>query len=260
MSPEPSPTATELISSVAAAYARHRPTYPDAFFEAFIQRLPVSPSAQPVVWDCACGSGQASMALAQRGIRVIATDASPQQLEVAPPHPLVHYRLAPAEASGLETASVDGVVVAAAVHWFAGEAFNTEVRRVCRPEAVMAWIGYLPLELEPPILQERLQHFYGHTLAPWWPPQRELVERSYAGLPFPGEEWPFPEGLEIRRQGKLQDLLGYLSSWSAVAAAQAAGNDPMPALAAELQALWPAAGSQALTLRWPFMGRWGQVH
>ena len=124
----------------------------------------------------------------------------------------------------------------------------------------MAWIGYLPLELEEATLQERLQHFYARTLAPWWPPQRELVERSYAGLPFPGEEWPFPAGLEIRRLWRLADLLGYLGSWSAGAAAQAAGDDPMPALAAELQALWPAGGSQPLGMRWPFMGRWGQVH
>jgi hypothetical protein len=43
------------------------------------------------------------------------------------------HRSAEKPASGLPDASVDGVVVAAAIHWFAGDDFNREVRRVCRP-------------------------------------------------------------------------------------------------------------------------------
>jgi len=73
---------------------------------------------------------------------------------------------AQADSVPLEPASVDGVLVAAAVHWFAGEAFNAEVRRVARPGAVMAWIGYLPLRLQQPDLQRQLDHFYGTTLEP----------------------------------------------------------------------------------------------
>jgi SAM-dependent methyltransferase len=259
VSQPPPPSAAALFGSVAAGYANHRPTYPEAFVTAFVERLPVQPPAQAVVWDCGCGSGQASLALARRDLEVIATDASAEQLAAAPCHPCVHYRQASAEASGLPDGSVDGVLVASAVHWFGGEAFNAEVRRVCRPGAVMAWIGYLTLELELAPLQGRVRAFYEHTLAPWWPPQRALVERAYAGLPFPGQEWAFPAGLEIRRHWALPELLGYLGSWSAVAAARAAGHDPLPALAAELEGLWPGGGATAVAVRWPFMGRWGQL-
>ncbi len=252
----PGPRAAELFGAVAAAYARHRPTYPDAFLDGFVARLENQPAQ---VWDCGCGSGQASLALAQRGVRVIATDASAAQLASAPAHPLVTYAQASADASGLAAASVDGVLVAAAVHWFAGEGFNREVRRVARPGAVMAWIGYLPLQLEVPELQALVQHFYATTLAPWWPPQRQLVECSYAGLEFPGQEWPFPEGLEIVRHWSLEALLGYLASWSAVSAARAAGWDPLAPLALELAAHWPEGGSGQVEARWPFMGRWGRV-
>lgn len=154
---------------------------------------------------------------------------------------------------------MDGVLVAAAVHWFAGEPFNREVRRVARPGAVMAWIGYLPLQLQRPELQALVHHLYSHTLAPWWPPQRVLVERSYAGLDFAGEEWPFPEGLEIVRHWTLEDLLGYLASWSAVSAARQGGTDPLAGLAEELARLWPDGGAGQVEARWPFMGRWGQV-
>ena len=250
------PRPADLFGAVAHHYARHRPTYPDAFLDAFVARLGGTP---PQVWDCGCGSGQASEALAERGVQVLATDASAAQLASAPAHPLVHYAQAPAEASGLETASVDGVLVAMAVHWFAGDAFNREVRRVARPGAVMAWIGYLPVQLELAELQALLHHFYADTLRPWWPPQRALVECSYQGLMFPGEEWPFPQGLEIVRHWNLEELLGYLASWSAVGAARRAGGDPLAPLATALAELWPGGGSARVQTRWPFMGRWGQV-
>ena len=257
--------APDLFGAVSAAYARHRPTYPEAFVEAFRARLTPPPGQPPLVWDCGCGSGQAALALARRGVRVIATDASAAQLTAATPHPLVRYRQASATASGLGGASVDGVLVAAAVHWFAGDAFNAEVRRVCRPGAVMAWIGYLPFQLAGRdqgavmAVQHLLDRFYGETLAPWWPPQRRWVDQSYAGLPFPGEEWPFPGDLWIERQWDLDHLLGYLGTWSAVQAARLAGHEPLSALHAALTDLWPQAGAMALTVRWPFMGRWGVV-
>jgi SAM-dependent methyltransferase len=252
--------ASGLFGTVAEAYARHRPTYPASFFEAFCQRLPTSQNAAPVVWDCGCGSGQASMALAERGVQVLATDASAAQLAAATHHPLISYRQAAAIDSGIEPASVDGVLVATAVHWFAGEAFNAEVRRVCRPGAVMAWIGYLPLQMPDAALQQGFDHFYGVRLDPWWPPERHWVDRSYAGLSFPGEEWPFPGNLWIERHWDLAQLLGYLGTWSAVQAARQAGEDPLTPLATELAGLWPGSGAQPLLLRWPFMGRWGQVH
>ncbi len=247
--------ASSLFGAVAAAYARHRITYPAAFYGDFLARLP----ANPLVWDCGCGSGQASVDLAAAGARVIATDASAAQLAVASPHPRIRYQQADATASGLADASLDGVLVAAAVHWFAGEPFNAEVRRVCKAGAVMAWIGYLPLLLPNARLQTPLDAFHNGTLAPWWPAERQWVERSYAGLVFPGEEWPFPTGLWIERHWSLNELIAHIGTWSAVQRSREAGSDPLPALQAELIALWPAAGTTPLTVRWPFMGRWGQV-
>ena len=244
-----------LFGAVSKAYAAHRPTYPDAFFADFAARCP----ARERVWDCGCGSGQASLALAQQFEQVIATDASSEQLQLAPEHPRIRWTRAEADSTPLETGSVDGVLVAAAVHWFAGEAFNAEVRRIARPDAVMAWIGYLPLQLEDPELQQVVDHFYGTTLEPWWPAQRRWVDRSYAGLPFPGEEWPFPTDLWIERSWSLDDLLGYLGSWSAVARARRSGVDPLLDLSSNLRQRWPEDGAEMLQVRWPFMGRWGVI-
>lgn len=247
--------ASELFGAVSQAYAAHRPTYPEPFFKAFAQRCP----GRKLVWDCGCGSGQASIALAEHFDQVLASDASAAQLEQAQPHPRITYRQAAAGASGLELSSVDGVLVAAAVHWFAGEAFNAEVRRVARAGAVMAWIGYLPLQLSSTVLQECLNHFYCTTLDPWWPAERRWVDQRYAGLPFPGEEWAFPQDLWIERHWTLDDLMGYLGTWSAVENARRSGVDPLPELAGTMGGLWPDGGRQRLLARWPFMGRWGGI-
>lgn len=252
MPPEPAP---RLFEAVADQYAAYRPTYPERFFEAFAERC----SGHGLVWDCGCGNGQASLALARHFEQVVATDASAAQLAQADPHPRVRYQRAEATASGLDDHSVDAVLVAQAVHWFAGDAFNAEVRRVARPGAVMAWIGYLPLQLDASGPNAAVQRFYAETLAPWWPPQRRLVEQSLAGLPFPGDEWPFPQTLWIERPWNLEALLGYINSWSAVEAARQAGSDPVIDLAAELRASWPDAGMGSVRVRWRFMGRWGAI-
>jgi len=256
MSDQPSDQAAALFGAVSQAYAAHRPTYPKRFFADFAARCP----GHQRVWDCGCGSGQASLALAEHFEQVVASDASSEQLQLAPQHPRIRWLQAQADSVPLEPASVDGVLVAAAVHWFAGEAFNAEVRRVARPGAVMAWIGYLPLQLQQPDLQRQLDRFYGTTLEPWWPPQRRWVDQSYAGLPFPGEEWPFPTDQWIERHWSLCDLLGYLGSWSAVSKARRSGVDPLQALELELRRDWPGDGAEVLRVRWPFMGRWGVIN
>ncbi|SBO41849.1 class I SAM-dependent methyltransferase [Cyanobium sp. NIES-981] len=247
--------ASDVFGAVAAAYARHRLTYPAAFFDAFAARLP----AGARVWDCGCGSGQAALDLAARNVSVIATDASAEQLGAARRHPLVTYRQARAEASGLGTASVDGVVVAAALHWFELEAFNAEVLRVARPGALLAWIGYLPLSLPHRQLQQILEHFRSVTLGPWWAPSCAWVEAGYRNLPFPAREDPFPAGLWIERRWTLPQLIAHLGTTSAVQRSRTAGLDLLTPLQASLQPLWPERGDGALPLRWPFMGRWGTL-
>src|SRR5215831_6553804 len=113
------------FSTFANRYADFRPHYPAALFDYLATLAPRS----TVVWDCAAGNGQASLDLAERFDRVIATDASPQQIASAKPHPKIDYRVAPAESSGLPDGSVGLVTVAQAVHWFNFEKFYAEVAR-----------------------------------------------------------------------------------------------------------------------------------
>ena len=57
----------------------------------------------------------------------------------------------------------------------------------------------------------------------------------------------------------LAELIAHIGTWSAVQRSREAGSDPLPNLQAELESLWPEMGQAALLVRWPFMGRWGQL-
>ena len=58
--------------------------------------------------------------------KMIATDASAEQIASAATHSKIEYRVAPAESSGLENNSVDLITVAQALHWFDIERFFYE--------------------------------------------------------------------------------------------------------------------------------------
>src|SRR2546425_2341275 len=105
-------------------------------------------SRRELAWDAGCGSGQLSVLLAERFARVIATDASPEQIAQATPHRKVAYAVAPAEASGLPPRAADLAVAAQAAHWFDLAAYYAEVRRGGRPGAGVGLVGYGLVDLD----------------------------------------------------------------------------------------------------------------
>src|SRR5207248_8441612 len=86
------------FSGHAVEYAKFRPRYPDKMFEYLAS---ISPRPERA-WDCATGNGQAAVGLARHFDNVTATDASAQQIESAEPNDRISYRVAPAEASGID--------------------------------------------------------------------------------------------------------------------------------------------------------------
>src|SRR5262252_3616974 len=126
------------FSAFASRYADFRPRYPAAIFDYLTTIVP----RKSLVWDCACGNGQATVDLAERFDRVIATDASKEQIASATPHPNIEYRVAPAECSGLAAGSIGLVTVAQAIHWFDFERFYAEVNRVLIDNGLIAVWAY----------------------------------------------------------------------------------------------------------------------
>jgi hypothetical protein len=170
----------------------------------------------------------------------------------------VTYRVAPAERSGLDEASVDLVTVGQAVHWFSLKSFYEEVRRVGAPGSVIAVWAYDLLEISgAPAADAAFRRFHdrveGH-----WPPERALVARRYADLLFPFEEIPVSP-VTMTAAWSLEMVLGYLSTWSAAKAfTKATGEDPVAALSAELTAVW-GDPADSKTIVWPLILRAGRI-
>ena len=234
----------ELFSTVAREYANFRPGYPPELF-AWLARVAPRHDA---VWDCGCGSGQASIALAGHFSVVHATDVAPEQIAAAKPHPGVRYSVAPAEHCGLPDASVDLVTVAQALHWFDVPAFYAEARRVARRGAVLAVWNYPRPRFVDAGLDRLFLEFYGGVVGPYWPPERRHIEANYTTLPFPFEELAHPD-FALTLRWNLEQVLGYVSSWSATARDRTArGDDPVPQLRASLAPAWPSAGSAMIRM------------
>ena len=242
------------FSGAAAAYAAHRPDYPS---ELFVFAAALAPH-RALAWDCATGSGQAAVALADHFDRVIATDASGAQVAHARPHARVDYRVAPAEASGLPDGAADLVTVAQALHWFDLERFYAEVRRVLVPGGALCVWSYDDPALDEPELDAALRRFNLEVMGPWWPTDRAAVGEGYRTLPFPFREVSAPT-LVLERWWTVAEIVAYVRTWSAVARATAAhGGDPVAPLETELRAL-AADASTRYHVRWPLIVRAGHA-
>ena len=234
------------FGGVADAYAAARPGYPPELFDWLAAQSP----ALDLAWDCACGSGQASVGLAGRFARIVATDASAGQVAAAAPHERIEFRVAPAEHSGLADDCVDLVAVAQGLHWLPLDAFYAEVRRVARPGAVVAAWSYHWLTTGDGAIDAIVDHLATGTLAGYWPVGREHVDNEYADLAFPFLRID-PPRVEMTQQWTLDRLLTYLRSWSSVARyREQHGVDPVAPVAAELASLWGDPSTRR-PVRWP---------
>ena len=240
------------FSTLADAYARHRPRYPAALFDFLAELAP----AKECAWDCATGNGQAAEGLARHFRRVVATDASERQIAAAIGANNIAYRVAPAEASGLPDAAADVCAVAQALHWFDFERFYAEARRVLKPGGIIATWMYGHSEITPDI-DEVMRDFY-RRISSYFPPQRRWVDERYATIPFPFDEIPAPEFF-MEARWNCADILGYYSSWSAVKEYQARHREsPLREVERLLRENWRGNPEEPLKVRWKLALRIGR--
>ena len=247
------PAFKDHFSAHASAYARYRPRYPEALFAYLAALCP----AHDLAWDCATGNGQAAHSLAEYFAHVVATDASADQIANAAPHARVAYQVAPAAQSPLAPHTADLVTVAQALHWLDLDAFYPEVRRVLKPGGVLAVWTYSLIQINPAVdaLIERLYH---DIVGAYWPPERRHVEDGYRSLPFPFEALE-PPAFTMSLLWTLDDLLGYLGTWSATTRyIKTHAANPVEEIAQDLTQAWgdPAAVKPA---RWTLPLRVGRV-
>ena len=193
-------------------YSLCRPDYPEALFDYLVGQV----DAKACVWDCGTGTGQAAKELAKRFKKVIATDINSGQLAAASQMNNIEYYCCPAEKTPIETGSINLITVAQALHWFNFESFYAEVRRVAAKDALFfAWcysLGYF----NNPALDEPIRSLYYDILGEkYWPKERFYIDQEFKTIPFPFEKQETPS-FHIDKSVNLDQLIGYLSTWSAV--------------------------------------------
>jgi SAM-dependent methyltransferase len=240
------------FSGHAAEYRTFRPAYPP---ELFTWLAWISPN-RSLAWDCGTGNGQAAIGLADHFERLIATDASPKQLEQAESHSRIQYAVSSAERCPLPGDCVDLVVAAQAIHWFNFDKFYAEVRRVCRPGGLLAITCYYEPSVNDAV--DTVLGRYQEVVQPYWPKGREWVDAGYRTVPFPFEELATPN-FELTLDSDLPRFLGYLGTWSATREfIKAKDFDPVAKMADEFARAWGSSDT-VRTVGWKFNVRVGRV-
>jgi len=241
------------FSELASIYSKYRPNYPRKLFEYLAGICKQHQQA----WDCGTGNGQAAVSLTEFFDSVFATDASKEQLEQASKHPKIIFKNEPAEKVSLDDNSTDLVTVAAAVHWFSFENFYSEVKRVLKPDGIIAVWGYHLFKITPAI-DKLLKRYYSEILEGYWPEQFHYVDTRYTDLPFPFDELIHPE-FEMITEWSLEQVAGFLNSWSGTKIyLQKKGSHPLNKIWDELYQVW---GDEKLkrTIHWPLHMRVGKI-
>jgi SAM-dependent methyltransferase len=235
---------TDHFSAVAGSYRTFRPTYPPALFTHLAGLAP----GRALAWDCATGSGQAALALADCFDLVVASDQSAALLADAPLHPRVTYAEFTAESPLLDPTSVDLITVAQAIHWFDRPRFFAAANHVMRPGGILAFWGYNWPRITPK-LDTVLDDFNASVLAPHWPAESKILHEGNTSIHPPLPEIPAP-ALAMNARWSLAQLLGHCATWSAVSRAKAKlGGDPLAALVPRLNAAW--GDSEVRDVSWP---------
>jgi SAM-dependent methyltransferase len=227
------------FSGHAGLYAASRPTYPARLIANLAELAP----GRGLAWDVGTGNGQAAHLLADHFDRVVATDASAEQISEATPTERVTFAVEPAEHCSLQDQSTDFILAAQCFHWFDHSAFFAEARRVLRPGGLLAVVGYgwwYVDEQVDAIIGEKLLR----PLEPHWLRGNWLLIDGYRDIDFPGDEVRVPPAA-IHLEWERRQLEAYILSWSVV---QRLGDQVTDVAFDALRTVWPDGQKRHVTM------------
>ena len=229
-------------------YAKYRPDYPQAMYPLLNEKI--------TAWDCGTGNGQVAQELSKDFQQVEATDISEQQLKFAFQADNIHYSTQPAEITNFADDSFNLITVAQAVHWFDFDKFNAEVKRVGKPNSIIALIGYELNNITPEI-DGIIRQFYTDVIGEYWAVENKHIQNKYQQIPFPFKELETPEINNIKLW-KFEHLIGYLNTWSAVQHFIDRNNyNPVSQIEDDLRNAWGSAEVRRVVF--PIIFRVGRV-
>jgi ubiquinone/menaquinone biosynthesis C-methylase UbiE len=240
------------FSARSANYAKYRPTYPDTFFE-YLKTLQTNFDN---CWDCGTGNGQVAVKLAAQFKNVYATDISQSQLDNAKKLPNIFYSLEAAEKTNFPNNFFDLVIVAQAVHWFNFNRFYAEVTRTAKNNALIVIIGYGLLNINQPV-DAIINNFYKNIIGSYWDKERKYIDENYLTIPFPFRQIKTP-AFQNQYSWTFEQLLGYISTWSAVQHyIKSKNQNPIDLMYTDLKQAWGQAETHKVNF--PLLLRVGRI-
>jgi len=203
-------TKNDNFSKQAQYYAKYRPSYPK---EMYLQIMAYV-KERACAWDCGTGNGQVAVALSEFFKTIYATDISFGQLQNSYKKNNIHYSQSSAESVVFKENTFDLVTIAQAIHWFDFSRFYQEVNRVLKNNSIIAVIGYGKLQTDESVNQ-KLSDFFEEMFGLYFTKNRKYVDEQYKTIPFPFDVIGEYEYMSTYNW-ELQDLQGYLYSWSSV--------------------------------------------
>jgi SAM-dependent methyltransferase len=200
----------DLFSKQADTYAVSRPQYPEQWYKFLFAQC----AGNSLVWEAACGNGQATVALSKYFNRVVATDLSPQQIDNALSLTNVSYSVSAAENISLADNSCDLVCTAQALHWFDLPQYWQTVSRVLKPGGVFATWGYNWNSFDAE-LDECIHEAVFKPIESYWAPNNKLLWDRYRDIDFPFEAIEVPE-VAMPAEYNLYELFNLYRSMSGV--------------------------------------------
>lgn len=241
------------FSKQSADYAKFRPTYPQVMYDFILQHL----KARNTAWDVATGNGQVAVVLAKYFNKMIATDASENQIRHAAQHPKISYIVSTAENSGLPENSCDLITVGQALHWFDFERFFQEVKRVAKKECFFASWGYRFSHVSPEV-DVLTKKFDEEIVGPYWPKERVFVNEQYNTIPLPFKPVDAPQ-FYLKCSWTMHELMGYLNTWSSTQQyISAKRHNPLDLIEKDMLTAWGNPEQQREIL-WPIYFKAGWV-
>jgi SAM-dependent methyltransferase len=164
------------FDEAAELYARGRPRYPEFVIDDVVELAGFGPGSRIV--EVGCGTGQATVGLAERGLDVTCVELGRRLAEVArrelAPYPHVRVVDADFEHWQAEAAPYDGVAAFLAFHWVDPERRYELAARLLRPDGALA-IASLH-----------------HVMPPGADPFYFEVQEDYRAVGMAGDEPPPP--------------------------------------------------------------------
>ncbi|TDN82397.1 methyltransferase family protein [Salegentibacter sp. 24] len=238
------------FSFESSSYAKFRPHYPGDLFKYLKENLNCTEHA----WDCGTGNGQVAGELAKFFKEVKATDISKQQLNNAVHKSNIDYSLQPAEKTNFPSNYFDIITVAQAIHWFNFDAFYKEAKRVLKTSGIIAIIGYSLFKSNSET-DEVIHKFYNEIIGTYWDKERRYLDEKYQTIPFAFQEIESPEFFQ-EYQWTLNQLIGYLKTWSAVKHFEKAnGQNPVDLITNELKVTFGSVNK----VIFPILFRFGKL-